>query len=93
MTIGYQNNSSLENYNKVIKDSLGKKKIIHWLNNMSFLKGESVKIQNKLINNILYKANFTKFGINKYINNGKIQLNSGKLENINNELTLKNSIL
>jgi len=37
ITIDFGTNSSLENYNKIMKDSLGKKK------------GESVKIQNKLI--------------------------------------------
>lgn len=48
-----------------MKQSLGKRKYVNWLNFVSFLKNESARIKNKIINNsnqnILYKAKALKF--------------------------------
>ena len=62
--------SYLENYNKIMKESLGKSRYIHWINFIHFLKSESTRIKMKIYNNcnanILYKSKFSKFGIKKY---------------------------
>ena len=64
-------NSSLENYNKIMKESLGKNRYIHWINYINFINSESTRIKNKIYKNlnqnIVYNSKFTKFGLNKYI--------------------------
>lgn len=60
MPIDCRTNNSLENYNRIMKQSLGKRKYVNWINFESFLKNESVCIRHKIINNsnqnILYNA-------------------------------------
>lgn len=40
-------NNSLENYNKIMKECLGKHRFIHWINFLNFIKGESSRIKKK----------------------------------------------
>jgi len=65
-------NSSLEKYNKLIKETLGKNRFCDWINFLNFIKTEIKRInlqfsQNANIN-VLYATKKTKFGINKYNN-------------------------
>ena len=88
-----KSNSFLENYNKYLKLLLGRKRIINWFNFLNFLKEESDRAYEKLIDiknyNIEFKLTKTKF-YNKYkdyVNeNNNIETN---LNNIN--LKLKTS--
>ena len=57
----YRTNNFLENYNGFIKAQLGKKRIINWVNFLSFLKNESKRFIDKLLLN----ANFNKAFIEK----------------------------
>ena len=72
-------NNSLENYNKIMKESLGKNRFIHWLNFLHFIKMESSRIKNKIISisnhNILYSAKKTKLGLDKYLEFKDININ------------------
>ena len=43
-------NTSLENYNKFLKENLDYKKKVDWINLLNFLKNEEVRITNNLIN-------------------------------------------
>lgn len=64
-----KSNSFLENYNKYLKLRLCKERIINWYNFITFLKEESIRSIDNLINiknqNIQYKLKRTKFK-NKY---------------------------
>ena len=88
-----KSNSFLENYNKYLKLLLGRKRIINWFNFLNFLKEESDRAYEKLIDiknyNIEFKLTKTKF-YNKYLDyvneNNNIETN---LNNIN--LKLKTS--
>ena len=72
LPIDCRTNSSLENYNKIMKESLGKNKYIHWINFINFINSESTRIKNKIYknlnHNIQFKSKSTKFGLKKYIN-------------------------
>lgn len=64
LPIDCRTNNSLENYNKVMKLSLWKRKYVHWNNFLTFLKNESVRIIKKIFNNsnqnILFKSKYCK---------------------------------
>ena len=47
----FRTNNFLENYNRFIKTKLGEKRIINWINFLHFIKEESERSLNKLINN------------------------------------------
>ena len=49
-------NTSLENYNRYLKENLDYKKSVEWINLLNFLKNEEVRITNNLIND---EKNFT----------------------------------
>ena len=44
-------NNYLENYNRYLKNQLGKHRVINWINFLNFLKLESDRIINKLLDN------------------------------------------
>ena len=71
LPIDCRTNSSLENYNKIMKESLGKNKYIHWINFINFINSESTRIKNKIYknlnHNIQFKSKSTKFCLKKYI--------------------------
>ena len=75
-----RSNSSLECYNKYIKNNLGKKHGLSWLNFITFIRNEAnriEKINNDNINaNIKFKAKYSKFNTNKYTEK--------KFNNVNN---------
>ena len=88
-------NNFLENYNGYLKKSLGKQRIINWVNFLNFIKNESSRSYEKLFNNKEYKIKYIKKKIeNKDVeshndNNIKIQKNSSlnKLSSIIKEET------
>ena len=47
----------MENYNRYIKLKLGEKRIINWINFLHFIKEESNRSLNKLINDTNYNLN------------------------------------
>ena len=57
-----RSNTSLENYNKYIKDNLSNKKCVHWINLLSFMKREEQRITDKITHE-------EKSPTNKYIMN------------------------
>ena len=62
-------NNFLENYNGYIKMQLGKSRIINWVNFINFIKLESERTIEKLLNNSnINKSFFNKDKMNKNIN-------------------------
>ena len=55
--INFRTNNFLENYNKYIKLKLGEKRKINWINFLHFIKEESNRSLNKLINDTNYNLN------------------------------------
>lgn len=53
-----KSNSFLENYNKYLKEKLGRKRIINWFTFLNFLKEESSRSIEKLINEDNYNIDF-----------------------------------
>ena len=49
--INFRTNNFLENYNRYIKFKLGEKRIVNWISFLHFIKEESDRSINKLINN------------------------------------------
>ena len=96
-----RSNSFLENYNKYLKQRLGKKRIINWFNFISFIKEESKRSLDKLsINdnfNINYKLKKMKFK-NKFYNDKNptddiIDLSDDITSNIKNDNNEKIDII
>ena len=47
----FRTNNFLENYNRYIKENLGNKKIINWINFMNFIKSKNDRSIEKLLKN------------------------------------------
>lgn len=63
-----RSNSSLESYNKYLKDNLGNKTNLCWLNFINFIKNEIERNQNKVINNCNINLKHSKKRNNKLKN-------------------------
>ena len=80
-------NNFLENYNRFIKTKLGEKRIINWINFLHFIKEESERSLNKLINNESNEIDITvsnkenrSLNINNNIsNNNTVIINNNKI--------------
>lgn len=88
LPVDCRSNSSLETYNKYLKENLGKKNALTWWNFINFIINDNEKNKNRLYEksnfNILYESKFTKFSLYKYsINEKKI---NNKLYYLNNNL-------
>ena len=69
--IDYSSNSFLENYYGYIKDKLGKKRIINWVNFLNFIKEESSRSIEKLLNGANKKIIYSKNKQKKLLINKK----------------------
>ena len=76
-------NTSLENYNKYLKENLDYKKCVEWINLLNFLKNEEVRITNNLIND---EKNF----IGTINGNSKPNINDINLKEIEENISLLN---
>ena len=76
-------NTSLENYNRYLKENLDYKKSVEWINLLNFLKNEEVRITNNLIND---EKNFT----NSINDNYKQNINNINLNEIEENISLLN---
>ena len=76
-------NTSLENYNRYLKENLDYKKSVEWINLLNFLKNEEVRITNNLIND---EKNFT----NSINDNYKPNINDINLNEIEEKISLLN---
>ena len=84
-------NNFLENYNGFIKEKLGKYRIINWINFIDFIKKESVRSIEKLLenanNNKLYDKNFNK------LNNDNNKQNYMIINKINSDLNKESNVI
>ena len=82
-----RSNSFLENYNHYLKDNLGKKNSLIWLNFITFIKNEFAIKEEAIIKNcntnVAYKSKYTKFNENKYLDKTNISIKS-----LNNDISI-----
>jgi hypothetical protein len=85
-----RSNTSLENYNKYIKENLSEKKSLHWINLLNFMKREEQRITDNIIQD--EKSPINKNNMNGYCNIETNDLNNESLININNNIYNDNVI-
>ena len=86
-----RSNSILENYNKYLKEKLGSKKIVNYINFLSFIKGEDERFFKEFNIKSRNYAEILKFRKKSYLDTGAKDVNTNNNKYNSNDILMKDA--